>query len=470
MNVSGKVRRVTAVLFWAALALPQARAQSPGDLAQGYLRDLIRLDSTNPPGNETRVATYLKRLMDHEGIPAELMGNDPARLNFIARLRGSGARRPLLLIAHSDVVPADPSQWSVAPFAAIEKSGYIYGRGAEDDKSLLAAEVAVLVDLHRRHARLDRDIILLSESDEEAGSAGVTWVVAHTWPKIDAEFALNEYSYILPTASGVPVVQIQTAEKVPTRFTLIAHGVAGHGSLPRGDNPVVHLARAIVRLTDSQQPVALNTTTRTYLKAISGLPDYAWLRPLLPKLEDATQSAKTADEIRARDPEINAMLRFTMSPTMLNAGMKINVIPNVAEVRVDGRRLPTESADEIFARLKRVINDPAIAIEPLKAIEHPATEPSSLTSPLYKAMEQVFREAMPNALVVPFLMRGTTDGAFLRAKGMAVYGVPLFRKDGELRMHGNDERISVENLRTGTDLLMKIALRVAGGGEAKSSR
>ena len=164
------------------------------------------------------------------------------------------------------------------------------------------------------------------------------------------------------------------------------------------------------------------------------------------------------------------MLRFTMSPTMLNAGVKINVIPNVAEVRVDGRRLPNESHDEIFARLKRIVSDPAITIEAAKSTEQPATEPSSLTSPLYKAMEQVFREAMPNALVVPFMMRGTTDGAYLRAKGMAVYGVPLFRKDGELRMHGNDERISVENLRSGTDLLTKIVLRIAGGGDAKSPR
>jgi len=470
MNESGKLRRFAAAFLFAALAHNPAWAQSPGELAHGYLRDLIRLNSTNPPGNETRVANYLKQLMDREGIPAELVGEDPARLNFIARLKGYGARRPLLLIAHSDVVPADPSQWSVPPFAALEKSGYIYGRGAEDDKSLLAAEVAVVVDLHRRRARLDRDIILLSEADEEAGSLGATWVVAHAWPKIDAEFALNEYSYILPTSSGVPVVQIQTAEKVPTRFTLIAHGTAGHGSLPRDDNPVAHLARAIVRLTDSQQPVALNTTTRTYLKATSGLPDYAWLRPLLPKLEDAAQSAKTADEIRARDPEINAMLRFTMSPTMLNAGVKVNVIPNAAEARVDGRRLPTESHEEIFARLKRIVNDPAITIEAAKSTEQPATEPSSLTSPLYKAMEAVFRESMPNALVVPFLMRGTTDGAYLRAKGMAVYGVPLFRKDGELRMHGNDERISLENLRGGTDLLMKIVLRVAGGGDTKAPR
>jgi acetylornithine deacetylase/succinyl-diaminopimelate desuccinylase-like protein len=286
-------------------------------------------------------------------------------------------------------------------------------------------------------------------------------VVAHAWPKIEAEFALNEYSYILPTPSGVPVVQIQTAEKIPTRFKLVAHGTAGHGSLPRDDNPVVHLAKAIAALSDSEQPVKLNTTTRTYLKSISSLPDYAWLRPLLAKLEDPRESAKTADEIRPRDPEINAMLRFTMSPTMLNAGVKINVIPNRAEAQVDGRRLPNETQEEIFARLKAIIHDPAVSIEPSAAIEHPATEPSSMTSPLYKAMEAVFREAMPNALVVPFLMRGTTDGAFLRAKGMAVYGVPLFRKDGELRMHGNDERMSLANLRNGTDLLSKIILRVS---------
>jgi acetylornithine deacetylase/succinyl-diaminopimelate desuccinylase-like protein len=150
--------------------------------------------------------------------------------------------------------------------------------------------------------------------------------------------------------------------------------------------------------------------------------------------------------------------------------VKVNVIPNAAEARVDGRRLPTESHEEIFARLKRIVNDPAITIEAAKSTEQPATEPSSLTSPLYKAMEAVFRESMPNALVVPFLMRGTTDGAYLRAKGMAVYGVPLFRKDGELRMHGNDERISLENLRGGTDLLMKIVLRVAGGGDTKAPR
>ena len=442
-----------------AIALGQT-GESAADLVARYLPELIRLDTTNPPGNETRVARYLKQVADREGIPAELLGDDPERLNFVARLRGNGKQRPLLLIAHSDVVPADRSQWSVDPLAGIEKNGYVYGRGAEDDKQLLAAELAVMVDLQRRKVVLDRDIILLSESDEESGSLGATWMVQHAWAKIDAEFALNEYSYILPMPSGVPVFQIQTAEKVPTRFIMTARGTAGHGSLPRDDNPVEHLARAIYRLSQADQPVRLNATTRTYLNAIGKLPDYAWVAPMVAKLDDPATASRTAGEIRKRDPEIHAMLRTTVSATMLNAGTKINVIPNTAEAQLDARRLPTETREEVFERFRKIIDDPAVTIEATSS-QQPSTEPSSLTSPLYLVMEKVFHATAPNALVVPFLMRGTTDGAYLRAKGMAVYGVPLFRKDGDLRMHGNDERLSLDNLRSGTDLLCKIVIEVA---------
>src|ERR1039457_2957205 len=451
-------------LAWVALACTAIALGQTGEsaaaLAARSLPELIRLDTTNPPGNETRVARYLKQVADREGIPAELLGDDPERLNFVARLRGNGKQRPLLLIAHSDVVPADRSQWSVDPLAGIEKNGYVYGRGAEDDKQLLAAELAVMVDLQRRKVVLDRDIILLSESDEESGSLGATWMVQHAWAKIDAEFALHEYSYILPTPSGVPVFQIQTAEKVPTRFIMTARGTAGHGSLPRDDNPVEHLARAIYRLSQADQPVRLNATTRAYLNAIGKLADYAWLAPLIAKLDDPATASRTADEIRKRDPEIHAMLRTTVSATMLSAGTKINVIPNAAEAQLDGRRLPTETREEVFERFRKIMDDPAVTIEATSS-QQPSTEPSSLTSPLYLAMERVFRRAAPNALVVPFLMRGTTDGAYLRAKGMAVYGVPIFRKDGELRLHGNDERMSLDNLRSGTDLLRKIVVEVA---------
>jgi acetylornithine deacetylase/succinyl-diaminopimelate desuccinylase-like protein len=243
---------------------------------------------------------------------------------------------------------------------------------------------------------------------------------------------------------------------------LTAKGTAGHGSLPRPDNPVVHVARAIDRLADASQPVRLNTTTRRYLSDMAKLPDYEWLRPLLPKLEDTTAALAAANAIRERDPELNAMLRTTVSPTMLNAGAKVNVIPNVAEAQIDVRRLPNETREEVEMRFRSAINDPAVEISRESGQDMPATEPSSLTTALYKVMENVFREARPGSLVVPYMARGATDGSYLRQKGMAVYGVPIFvREGGESRAHGNDERLSPANLASGTELLWKIVLGVA---------
>src|ERR1700680_4466560 len=163
-----------------------------GERTRQYLTDLVRLDTSNPPGNETRVAEYLKQISDSHGIAWELLGSDPKRMNFVARIRGNGKGRPLLLMAHSDVVPAERSEWTADPFAAENRGGYIYGRGTQDDKSLLAAELAVMVEIKRRNIKLSRDLILVSEADEESGSTGIEWLTQHAWPKIDAEFALNE--------------------------------------------------------------------------------------------------------------------------------------------------------------------------------------------------------------------------------------------------------------------------------------
>src|SRR5438876_464631 len=240
--------------------------RSLGERTRQYLTDLVRLDTSNPPGNETRVADYLKQVADSHGISNDLMGNDPRRLNFVARLRGNGKARPLMLMAHSDVVPADRSQWTVDPFSAENRGGFIYGRGTQDDKSLLAAELAVMIEIKRRNIKLSRDLILLAEADEEAGSTGIQWVIQHAWPKIDAEFALNEGGSILETKDGPKVFEVQTTEKIPTRITLTARGTAGHGSLPRADNPVLRLARAVVKLPDFEEPVKLNPTTRRYLR------------------------------------------------------------------------------------------------------------------------------------------------------------------------------------------------------------
>jgi acetylornithine deacetylase/succinyl-diaminopimelate desuccinylase-like protein len=446
----------------AALALAgMVSAQTIEERARDYLADLIRLDTTSPPGNETRVASYLERVARENGIEAELAGPDPARLNFIARLRGSGARRPLLLMAHSDVVPADASQWRVPPFAAEVRDAEMYGRGAQDDKSLLAAELAVMVELKRQAAALDRDVILVSEADEESGSSGMRWLVAKAWDKIEAEAAFNEAGLLQELASGVKLFQVQTTEKVPTRITMIAHGTAGHASLPRTDNAVLRLARALARL-DAAQPVRLNATTRRYFTELARLGEFGWLQPLVPLLDAPGAEMEAARRIRDRDPELDAQLHATISPTILRAGNKINVIPNTAEAQVDIRRLPDERADEVVDRMRRLVNDPAVDIVPADEPEMPPTEPSPIASDIYLVMERVLRASAPKAVVVPYMSRGATDGAYLRQKGVAVYGLPLFaREDGDTS-HGNDERIALSHLASGTGLLWRLVTAVAG--------
>jgi acetylornithine deacetylase/succinyl-diaminopimelate desuccinylase-like protein len=450
------MRRAHFGLFLLLVSVCAAQPNGIGERAQRYVTDLIRLDTTNPPGNETRVANYLKKVADAEGIACELVGGDPTRLNFIARLDGASGR-PLLLMAHSDVVPADRTQWSVDPFSATIRDGYVYGRGSQDDKSLLAAELAVLVELKHSGVALKRPVILLSEADEEADSSGIQWLIKNAYPKIDAEFAINEGGFAFDAPSGQRVFQIQTAEKIPSRVTLTAHGSAGHGSLPRPDNPVVHLARAIARVADADQPIRLNTTTRRYFREIAKLPDYRWVSPYLPKLENNGGAIAAANEIRTRDPELDAQLRTTMSPTMLTAGMKINVIPNVAEAQVDIRRLPDETLEEIVARVRRVVKDPAVEVTFAPGQTMPSTEPSSLTTPLYQAMEKVFQRPPARSVVIPYMSRGATDGSFLREKGMAVYGAPVFmRENNESRAHGNDERLRLQDLAAGSTLLWQI--------------
>ncbi len=453
-----RLLQIALPIFLSATASAQTSSELP-DLTRQYLADLIRLDTTNAPGNETRVAGYLKKVCDSEGIDGDMLGGDPLRLNFVARLPGSGKLRPLILMAHSDVVPADRAQWTVDPFSAELREGFMWGRGSQDDKSLLAAELAVLVELKRRGIKLDRDIILLSEADEEAGSTGIQWLITNAWDKINAEFALNEGGFAITTGSGQRIYEIQTTEKIPTRVVLTAHGMAGHGSLPRSDNPVVHLAQAILRVAEADQPVRLNTTTRRYLHALAKVPDYRWIEPLLPKLENAKTAMATANEIRAHDLELDAMLRTTVSPTMLSAGTKINVIPNTAEAQLDVRRMPDETHDEIIERLRHIIHDPAVEVGAAPGQEMPATEPSGLSTPLYKVMQQAFSAASRDALVIPYMVRGATDGSFLRQKGIDVYGVPIFlREDKESRAHANDERINVESLGEGAKMLWEIVL------------
>ena len=439
--------------------------RSLGVRTRQYLVDLIRLDTSNPPGNESRVASYLKQVADASGIPAELLGDDPKRLNLVARLKGTGKNRPLLLMAHSDVVPAERKQWTVDPFKGEVRDEYLYGRGALDTKSLLAAELAVMVEIKRRNIKLSRDLILLSEADEEAGSSGIQWLIKNAWPKIDAEFAFNEGGSVWESRNGTRVFLVQTAEKIPTRVILTARGPAGHGSLPRSDNAVLRLSRALVKLADADQPVRLSPITRRYLRDLSAFPEYDWLPPLLPRLDNPATAQAAAGQIRARDPELDAVLRTTVTPTMLNAGIKINSIPSTAEAQLDVRRLPSETTEEVLARFRQIVADPAVDIALVPGPQLPVTEASPRTSAAYHSLERAIGLVYPRqSAVVPFMSRGATDGSFLRARGVAVYGVPIFlRESGESREHGNDERISTQNIESGAELLWQMVLETAGG-------
>ena len=466
------MRRLCALLCLAAIGV--ALGVAPGvaddnrslpDRTRQYLVDLVKIDSSNPPGNETAVAQYLKQVADSHAISCDLLGNDPKRLNFVARLKGSGHGRPLLLIAHSDVAPLERAQWTVDPFSGETRNGFIYGRGTMDDKSLLAAEIAVMVEIKRRNIKLGRDVILLSEADAEGSSTGIQYILQHAYQKIDAEFALNEGGSIVETKDGPKIFEVETTEKIPTRMILTAKGTAGDASLPRADNPNTHLVRALAKL-EADQPARLSFTTRRYLREISKTPEYAWLAPLIRGLDNqnpAMQQA-AANQIRTKDAELDAMLRTTVVTTMLQSGTKNSVIPNTAVAQIDVRRLPSETREEVLARFKQAINDPAVDITFAPGTQVPFSDPSPMSTPLYQAMGRAIGRTYPRDMMVPFLSRGVTDSSFLRAHGMASYGVPVFVRDGgDPRTHGNDERISPKNLEDGVELLWQIVLEIAGG-------
>ena len=240
------------------------------DEAVRTLQALIRLDTSNPPGNETKVAQYLKSILDKEGIASEIVALEPSRGNLIARIKGNGRKKPLLLMAHTDVVGVERDKWNVAPFEGGIKEGYVYGRGARDDKSEVAALLQVFLMIHRQNLPRDRDIIFLAESGEEGNpNVGMDFVVEKHWPKIESEFALNEGGSIHLRDGKVRYVAVGAAQKALARVRLVARGVSGHGSVPRMDNAIGHLAAAVAKLTDYQPPMRLNETTRMFFQRLA---------------------------------------------------------------------------------------------------------------------------------------------------------------------------------------------------------
>jgi acetylornithine deacetylase/succinyl-diaminopimelate desuccinylase-like protein len=434
----------------------QARAETVA-----LLQALIRLDTSSPPGNETLAAEYVKRTLDAAEIPSRIVALDSSRANLIARLEGNGSKRPLLLMAHTDVVGVEPADWSVDPFGGQVRDGYVYGRGASDDKGQLAAMMQVMRMLQRRQVPLARDVILLAESGEEGTTeVGIDFVVDQHWDAIDAEYALNEGGRMSATNGRVQTVSIATTEKVPWRgIKLIARGVAGHGSAPRLDNAIVHLANAVAKVGAFQPPMRLNETTRAYLERLARIspPEaaYRYRNVEHPRLGDEIQ-----EQLRRTDIGVNSMLRTSISPNIIAGGFRRNVIPADAEAELDIRALPDEDLDQFLATLRDIIDDPAVEVTRPTSMR-PAATPSSLDSEMFQALERVQTEMFPDAITLPTMLVASTDSAQVRARGVQAYGIGMIRDDLS-GVHGTDERLSVDALGLFLEYLYRVVVEVAG--------
>lgn len=448
-----KTLRVLCV-FVATYVVVIAAGQSPAvdwqklrpEILERY-RALVQIDST--AGHETLVVDYLKKALEAEGIPTQTFALDPKRANLVARLKGNGSKRPLLILAHTDVVGVQREKWPVDPFGAVMKDGYIWGRGSKDDKPVLAANLVTMLMLKRRGVQLDRDVIFLAESGEEADTAGVgmNFMVREHFADIDAEFAMTEGGAATVEGTRVTRVNIGTAEKLPARVRLVATGTAGHGSAPRMDNALIHLGAAVDKVGRWQTPMRLNDTTRTYFETLAGIssPERA---AIYKALFDPKGAAGAQAFLRRQSPGEYSMLRTSVVPTMMKAGVGPNVIPSEAEATLDIRALPGENIEAFYAELAKVIADSAVKVVPLPQ-SRPPSPASKLDTDMYRAMERVAKAIYPGAAVLPQMSTGASDQAQLRAKGMQSYGIGPASTDADANdypPHGDVERLAESSL------------------------
>jgi len=426
------------------------------------LESLIAIDTSNPPGREMEAVTAIEALLAHEGIAGRTFEAAPGRGNFVARVAGTGAKRPLLLLGHLDVVGVERAEWASDPFRMEERDGFLYGRGVIDDKGMVAVEIMTLILLERLGVPLERDVILLAECDEESGGQhGMAWMLEHQRDAIDAEYAINEGGRTELAGGSFAWIGVQNSEKRGVNYTLTATGVAGHASMPRPDNCIVSLARAILRASDPPFPVVLTPTTRAFFRAIAPGQPRA-IREAMERLDDPA-AAQPAGEALAGDFMLSAMLRNTVSPTIVKGGFRANVIPASAEATLNCRLLPGTDPEEFRRALAARIADPGVRVSftPPKRPEAPSMP---FEGPVVDAVREVAARLMPGTPVVPFLSTGATDSAQLRSAGISSYGLlpfPLTTEDAA-RMHGNDERMPVESLAMGLRFLYGVTAAIAG--------
>jgi acetylornithine deacetylase/succinyl-diaminopimelate desuccinylase-like protein len=436
------------LFVFALLALPIC-GQTPdwskiNDEAMRHFQALVQIDSSDPPGNETRVAEYVKKTLEADGIPVMMVAKDPARANIIARLKGNGSKKPLLIMGHSDVVRVDPTKWTFPPFSATRQGGYVYGRGTLDDKSDLLATMMTMLMLKRQKTPLDRDVIFVSEAGEEGSTGpGIQYLVNEHWTDIDAEFALAEAGGVRLKNGQARYALIETTEKQPRAARLVAKGISGHGSRPLRANAVVHLAKAVETIAAWDPPMRFNDTTRFYFEkmaTVSSPEEAARFKGLF----DAEKAPAVREYLAEHDPIDYSMLHTSISPNIIKGGYQVNVIPSEAEATLDIRALPDENIAAFYDMMRKVINDPAIELVPETTNQRPGAAPSKLDTDAYRAIEAAYK-SIYGVITIPLMQTGATDMAFLRAKGVQCYGVGAMvdEEDGPKGYgpHSDQERI-----------------------------
>jgi acetylornithine deacetylase/succinyl-diaminopimelate desuccinylase-like protein len=427
------------------------------------LQALLRFDTVNPPGNELPLAKDLAEVLEGEGIETQLLEPSPGRAAVIARLKGNGSERPVMLMAHMDVVDVERDKWSCDPFAGVVKDGYVYGRGAIDDKGMLACNLMCMLELKRAGAELARDVIFLATSDEEAGGEdGIKWVVSEHSDLIDAEFAINEGGRTRIVEGGRRYLAIQTAEKISHAVRVTARGPAGHAAIPLADNAILRLGRALAQLAGYTEPVTLTSTTRRFFSELSGMWPVEKERAAMEALVSSDQSkSEEGARVLAGIPVLNAVMRNGISAVQVAGGVAGNVIPAEVTALLNVRTIPGHRIEDVVERLRAALEGDGIEVEIVKhGEEAPASDPDSA---MFDALAAAARELDPEMTVAPYLSTGGTDSAHLRRQGIQSYGILPFPMvpDDEERMHGHDERVPVASLHFGARLIFEAIRRVA---------
>ena len=411
-----------------------------------HFQTLVRMDTSDPPGNERPAAQYLKEVFDREGIRAQLFEAEPNRVNVVARLTGNGKKRPLLLMGHTDVVTTDPKKWTFPPFSATRDGGYVYGRGTLDDKPHVVAGLMTILLLKRLNVPLDRDVIFLAEAGEEGTTrVGIEYMVAQHFAEIDAEFCFAEGGNVSRADGRVQYASLQTAEKIPHAIELTASGISGHGSVPLEDNAILHLSTAISALGTWKPPIRLNETTRAYFTRLAGdstPQDAARYRAVLDPTSQAASDA--VDYFARRQPGFASMLRSSLSPTIVQGGYRVNVIPSEAKATIDVRLVPDEDPVLFLDAVRKVVNDPAVKIEYGARDVRPGGPSARLDSEAFSMLQTAVAQNY-DTVVLPQMSTGATDMAYLRAKGIQCYGTGPLRDTEDAQKgfgaHSDQERI-----------------------------